>query len=210
MPPPLRPSDGAAAEDTGNDDNDVDSMVVDPAAGGTFLSLQSPTPSTSRHSQSLPPTSHGNVVVDLDSQLLDSISPGHAVAQPFSAAEYSALLAEVRLYKAREVDQVRLRTAHFCFWVFTLVACGIAVWFVPTHSGKLSPAQNHGVNFVLVLLSSLGLVAGCIDGLMALLFFRGSEKRALNEFEWEVVNAKRVALGEAGAAVEQLHIGKHN
>lgn len=199
--PRVQPSDDATATTTTADDVDR----------GAFLSLQSPTPtpSTSRHSHSLPPTSHVILAAEFDTQLLDSLSPAHADAQPFSSTDYSALLTEIDLYKAREVDQVRLRTAHCFFWVFTLFACCIAVWFVPTHSSRLSEAQVHGVNFVLLLLSSLGLVAGCIDGLMALLFFTGSEKRALQEFQWEVHNAKQIALGEASvASLEEIGVGK--
>ncbi|KAJ4424824.1 phospholipase C type enzyme [Gnomoniopsis sp. IMI 355080] len=200
----LQPSDGRTAEDAQNDGSEN----ADPTAGGTFLSLPSPTPSTSRHS--LPPHPHDDLDNDFDAQLLDSISPEHSDRQPFSSADYSALLGEIKLYIAREVDQVRLRTAHFCFWIFALFACCIAIWFIPTHSKVLSEAQNHGVNFVLLLLSSLGLAAGCIDGLMALLFFKGSEKRALKEFAWEVRNAKRIALGEAEDAVEEVEEGKYS
>lgn len=218
----LQQSDGGAAEDDGDDDDDNDNdnnnnnnddnneAPVDPAAGGAFLSLQSPTPSTSRHSHSRPPTARINLAADFDTQLLSSISPTPTDAQLFSPADYSALLTEIKLYKAREGDQVRLRAAHYFFWVFTLFACCIAVWFIPTHSSTLSQAQNHGVNFVLLLLSSLGLVAGSVDGLMALLFFSGSEKRALKEFEWEVRNAKQISLGETGAATAEAEFGKYN
>lgn len=199
-----QPSDGAAAGENDDDDN----KDADPTAGGTFLSLPSPTPSTSRHS--FPPAPHESHAIDFDTQLLDSISPDYTDEKPFLPADYSALLEEIRLYKAREVDQVRLRTAHFCFWLFTLLACCIAVWFVPTNAQALTAAQNHGVHFFLLLLSSLGLVAGCIDGLMALLFFRGSEKRALKEFEWEIQNTKRTALGEADATMEEAEMRKYN
>ncbi len=44
-----------------------------------------------------------------------------------------------------------------------------------------------------MLLSSLGLVAGVIDGLIGGLFVSG-ELRALKEFEWEIQNAKEQAL----------------
>lgn len=207
----LQPSDGAAAGGGGDDDTaakDDEDRDADPAAGGTFLSLPSPTPSTTRHS--LPPHPHESHAVDFDTQLLDSISPGHTEERPFLPSDYSALLEEIRLYKAREIDQVRLRTAHFCFWLFTLLACCIAVWFVPTDGQALSKAGNHGVHFFLLLLSSLGLVAGCIDGLMALLFFKGSEKRALKEFEWEIQNTKQIALGQADAAMEDVEVRKYS
>lgn len=57
---------------------------------------------------------------------------------------------------------------------------------------------------MLLLLSSLGLVAGCVDGLMALLFFRGSEQRALKEYEWELRNARALAGGGGQGTVEEV------
>jgi sphingomyelin phosphodiesterase 2 len=53
------------------------------------------------------------------------------------------------------------------------------------------------VAFILMLLSSVGLSVGVIDGLMGLLFI-GSEMRALKEFEWEVRNARERALARGG------------
>jgi sphingomyelin phosphodiesterase 2 len=62
-------------------------------------------------------------------------------------------------------------------------ACMIGVWWSP----------HNYVSFILMLLSSIGLSVGVIDGLMGLLF-GGSEMRALKEFEWEVKNAMDRAL----------------
>lgn len=45
-----------------------------------------------------------------------------------------------------------------------------------------------------MLLSTLGLSAGVIDGLIGGLFV-GSELRALKEFEWEIKNARGAAGG---------------
>jgi sphingomyelin phosphodiesterase 2 len=45
-----------------------------------------------------------------------------------------------------------------------------------------------------VLVSSLGLMAGTVDGLIGGLFV-GSELRALGEFEWEMRNARELAGG---------------
>jgi sphingomyelin phosphodiesterase 2 len=59
----------------------------------------------------------------------------------------------------------------------------IGVWWSP----------HNYVSFILMLLSSIGLSVGVIDGLMGLLF-GGSEMRALKEFEWEVKNAMDRAL----------------
>ena len=44
-----------------------------------------------------------------------------------------------------------------------------------------------------MLISSLGLSVGVIEGLMGGLFV-GSELRALREFEWEVKNARAMAV----------------
>jgi len=50
------------------------------------------------------------------------------------------------------------------------------------------------VSFILILVSSLGLMAGTVDGLIGGLFV-GSELRALAEFEWEVRNALQLTGG---------------
>jgi sphingomyelin phosphodiesterase 2 len=69
--------------------------------------------------------------------------------------------------------------------VIISVGCLIAVWWSP----------RNFVAFLLMLVSTLGLGAGVIDGLIGGLFV-GSEIRALKEFEWEISNAKAVAGGE--------------
>lgn len=219
---------GAAADrDRDRDaDSDADHRDLHNPAGGTFLSLASPTPSTSRPSLRHPDGPHQGAGLDpdFDAQLLSSlllpdgsaawIRPGTGGAGAvdearFAVPDYDALLAELRLYEAREADQARLRAYHLLFWVFVLVASCIAVWFIPTHSSSLSEVQNHAINFVLLLLTSLGLVAGAVDGLMSLLFFRGSEKRALKEFEWEVRNARALAVGDTGATFGDVRVGKY-
>ncbi|PSS03624.1 Endonuclease/exonuclease/phosphatase [Coniella lustricola] len=151
--------------------------------------------------------------LDFDAQLLSSLfptttyqSPSSASGNillpdnmPFTPAEYDSLLAKVHDYAAREAQQTRWRTRHCILWMWITIACYIAVWFIPTqHDSQhgLSSVQNHAINFVLLLLSSLGLVAGVLDGLMALLFFRGGEKRALKEFIWELRNARALTCGE--------------
>ncbi|CAN8099786.1 unnamed protein product [Discula destructiva] len=213
---------GLAAEQ-GRDPTAADDIIIAPA-NGAYLSLHSPPSSTISH---LPPGA-----MDLDTQLLSSLSsfhhppiyntptptptptptsplaPHQLTTLPPSA--YTALLTEIHLYTARETDQTRLRTAHFCFWLFALVACCLATWFIPTDPDKISVTQNHAVNFVMVLVTSLGLVAGCVDGLLALLFFAGSERRALREFAWEVRNAKRIALGDLGVSVEGVRGEKYD
>lgn len=208
MPPlPLSPelSDTNHPHEEGTSQESVQS----PAAGA-FLSLQSPTASNaSQHSlsdgQPRAAAAAAAAVANYDTQLFSSLAlPDPSPEIHFSARDYDELLGDIRAYMAREADQTRLRTCHFVFWLVVLVACCIAVWFIPAHNSQLTDGQVHAINFVLLLLSSLGLVAGTLDGLMALLFFRGSEMRALKEFEWEVRNAKALALGETSGVREEL------
>jgi len=58
------------------------------------------------------------------------------------------------------------------------------------------------VAFILMLLSTLGLSAGVVDGLIGGLFV-GSEIRALKEFEWEISNARAQACGESHVLQEE-------
>lgn len=104
---------------------------------------------------------------------------------------YDEILAMIATYVAREQAQRKWRGLHFLAWVVVLVACLVAVWFVP----------RNFVAFILMLLSSFGLVAGTVDGLIALLFVN-TELRALREFEWEVRNARAAAAG--GVMVDDL------
>lgn len=203
IPRPLQP------------DSVLDNMTTDGGdapeatspAGGAFLQLQTPTPSSSRTSfiqgqdRSRPGTA-----IDLDDQLLSSLSD-YPTPVPLTTSDYDGLLSSLASYQAREATQTRYRTVHFFSWVAAAIACYVAVWFIPTHSDTLTAAQNHGINFVLLLLSSLGLAAGCVDGLMALLFFRGSEKRALMEFEWELKNRRSLAVGEVPGVAEEDNWG---
>ncbi|VBB71614.1 Putative neutral sphingomyelinase [Podospora comata] len=134
---------------------------------GTYL--QSPTPSSIRDNSSF------------DAQLLSFLTADH-LQLPTSA--YDFILQEIHKYRLREEKQKKWRGWHFFGSLAVLVGCLVGVWWSPA---------NY-VAFVLVLVSSLSLVAGTVDGLMSLLFFR-SELGALREFEWEVVNAKLSAGG---------------
>lgn len=98
---------------------------------------------------------------------------------------YDEILAMVHKYTLREQRQRRLRLGHFLASVVISIGCWVAVWWSP---------QNF-VAFLLMLLSSLGLVAGTIDGLIGGLFV-GSEIRALKEFEWEIRNVRVAAGGD--------------
>ena len=98
---------------------------------------------------------------------------------------YDEILAMICKYTARERGQRRWRGRHFYAAVAVWVGCLVAVWFSPANF----------VAFILVLVGSLGLAAGVVDGLLALLFFSW-EINALKEFEWEVRNARAAASGE--------------
>ncbi|PFH56557.1 hypothetical protein XA68_16330 [Ophiocordyceps unilateralis] len=99
---------------------------------------------------------------------------------PLSA--YDEILSLVDAYTARERSQRRYRALHFYAALVVWAACLVAVWFAP----------GNFVCFLLALVGSLVLAAGLIDGLLALLFF-SSELRSLDEFAWEVRNARWAA-----------------
>lgn len=88
---------------------------------------------------------------------------------------YSDILRVIAKYAARERRQRRLRLVHFGLSVLISIGCLVAVWWSP----------RNFVAFLLMLLSTLGLAAGTIDGLIGGLFI-SSELRALKEVEWEV------------------------
>ncbi|PSK46529.1 hypothetical protein B9Z65_5497 [Elsinoe australis] len=98
---------------------------------------------------------------------------------------YDEILAMIKSYEMRERKQRKQRLAHLGAELMVAIGCLTAVWFSP----------RNFVSFLLMLLSTLGLSAGVIDGLMGGLFV-GSELRALKEFEWEVSNARRLAEEE--------------
>ena len=97
---------------------------------------------------------------------------------------YEDVLEMIRRYTMRERKQRRYRLSHFLGSCAVSIGCFVAIWWSPT---------NY-VSFILILLSSLGLMAGTVDGLIGGLFV-GSECRALKEFEWEVGNAIELAGG---------------
>ncbi|KAL2125369.1 hypothetical protein VTJ04DRAFT_1734 [Mycothermus thermophilus] len=122
---------------------------------------------------------------------------GHHAAGPapgipgatLAPAAYDSLLGLIRTHRAGEERQQSWRSAHFFLSLAVSAGCCVAVWFVPD--------DMRYISFVLVLVSTLNLAAGVVDGLLALLFFR-SELRALREFEWEVRNAKSIMSGGGG------------
>lgn len=97
---------------------------------------------------------------------------------------YNDILAMIHSYGLRERKQRRWRLIHFIGSALFSIGSFIAIWWSP----------RNFVSFILILVSSLGLMAGTVDGLIGGLFV-GSELRALAEFEWEVRNALQLIGG---------------
>jgi sphingomyelin phosphodiesterase 2 len=124
----------------------------------------------------------------------NTTSPSAVHLSPFALPErylpietYDEILATTLKYQVRERVQRKLRIGHFFYQLSLSIGCLIGVWWSP----------HNYVSFILMLLSTVGLSVGVIDGLMGFLFV-GSEMRALKEFEWEVRNAKERALRMVG------------
>ena len=123
-------------------------------------------------------------VVDLDDKdFVTAISKDQTVFQ-LRTSFYEDILTMIETYGFRERKQRRYRTLHFVGAALASIGCYVAVWWSP----------RNFVAFVLMLISSLGLMAGTVDGLIGGLFV-GSELRALAEFEWEVRNALQLVGG---------------
>nr|POE93438.1 inositol phosphosphingolipids phospholipase c [Quercus suber] len=103
---------------------------------------------------------------------------------------YDEILAMIDSYSIRERKQRRLRLIHFISEITVAIGCFIAIWWSP----------RNFVAFLLMLLSTLGLSAGVLDGLMGGLFVK-SELRALKEFQWEIRNARDFASRVGGSTV---------
>lgn len=120
----------------------------------------------------------GNGTINNHSQQDSHLTSG--IERSDNQALYTTLLSLIATYTARSRLHRRRRLTHFLLSVLITLACFVAVWFSP---------RNY-VSFLLLLLSSLGLMAGSVDGLIGLLF-GGSELRALKEWEWNVRNTMR-------------------
>ena len=165
-PAPASGSMGAETEDASRTQDSIEKGSYDDAMQhGAYL--QSPVASEFRTSS------------ELDDQV-DALRGGTS-ALPLST--YDEILAMIHKYAAREQKQQKWRGAHFFVGVAVTIISLAAVWFSPPY-----------VAFVLVLLSSLGLASGTVDGLISLLFIN-TELRALDEFKWEIMNAKSVYGG---------------
>jgi sphingomyelin phosphodiesterase 2 len=116
-----------------------------------------------------------------------SVSPADSQLG-FSSSSYDEVLAAIRRYRARELRQRRWRAVHFFASLFIGAACLVGLCFSP----------HNWVAFILALVAVVSVAAGCIDGLLALLFFN-AELRAMSEFEWEIEHARASALSIGGA-----------
>ncbi|KAL2001888.1 hypothetical protein VTN02DRAFT_1043 [Thermoascus thermophilus] len=112
-----------------------------------------------------------------------------------TAETYTHILHMIATYVARERTQRRFRLAHFVLALAVSIGCLVAVWW----TDRVHPPY---IAFILMLVSTLGFAAGVLDGLIGGLFM-SSELRALREFEWEVRNARRLAVAAAGGRVEE-------
>ncbi|MCJ1309712.1 phospholipase C type enzyme [Agyrium rufum] len=112
------------------------------------------------------------------SQISSSMSPY------LPPSTYEEILSMISTYTLRERLQRRWRLGHFLAAVPISVGCLVAVFWSP----------HEYVSFILMLLSTLGLGTGVIDGLIGGLFV-GSELRALKEFEWEISNSLALSTG---------------
>ncbi|KAH8890821.1 DNase I-like protein [Thozetella sp. PMI_491] len=127
--------------------------------------------------------------MNFDAQLAAFATDDDDRGLPGSA--YDEILRITYRYVARERSQQFWRGVHFFVSVAVTIACWIAVWFSPANF----------VAFILMLVSSLVLTTGTVDGLISLVFFNW-ELRALKEFEWEIMNAKAMASGGAAPGEE--------
>jgi len=120
---------------------------------------------------------------------LDNVVSNERTKTTIAPSFYERILAMIEKYTLRERKQRRWRLLHFIGSALFSISSFVAVWW----------STYNYVAFILLLISTLGIMAGTIDGLIGGLFV-GSELRALNEFEWEVRNALSL---DGGPAVEE-------
>ncbi|EME42030.1 hypothetical protein DOTSEDRAFT_174819 [Dothistroma septosporum NZE10] len=110
-------------------------------------------------------------------------------------ATYQLIHDMITKYDTRERSQRRLQLIHFWASLVVSIGCLTAVWWSP---------RNY-VSFILMLISTLGLSSGVLDGLMGFLFVK-TELRALKEFKFDIENAadQARALGERPATQREV------
>ena len=129
-------------------------------------------------------------VVDLDDDSFDKALSKLPTKVEVGTQFYEQILEMIGQYQLRERKQRRWRMIHFVAASLFSIGSFVAIWWSP---------RNY-VAFLLLILSTFGIMAGTIDGLIGGLFM-GSELRALAEFEWEVRNAWQLSGGP-----EQKHL----
>lgn len=105
---------------------------------------------------------------------------------------YDEVLAMIHRYTLRERSQRRIGLAHFLSEIAISIGCLVAVWWSP----------HNYVSFILMLVSTFGLSAGVVHGLIGGLFV-GGEIRRLKEFEWEIRNARDLAESAGGKTLDR-------
>jgi sphingomyelin phosphodiesterase 2 len=123
-------------------------------------------------------------VVEMDEKDMDKTLSTAPTRFKIESSFYEEILAMIDKYNLRERRQRRYRMVHFVAAATISIGTFVAIWWSP---------RNY-VAFLLLILSTFGIMAGTIDGLIGGLFV-GSELRALAEFEWEVRNAWRLSGG---------------
>lgn len=122
---------------------------------------------------------------------LDTVNPFYTDQLQYDHKEHDTLSTEVldeiltmtREFAAGEQRQQKWRAIHFY--------ASLLVWI-----GAMAALDFTGRFAVLLaVVGSLVLVSGVIDGLIALIFFSW-ELRTLKDFEWQVNNAKQIAVSQ--------------
>ncbi|KAI1368648.1 Endonuclease/exonuclease/phosphatase [Xylaria arbuscula] len=135
--------------------------------------LHSPTASSYRRG------SRDQTAFDLQLSSLDLGTPPR-----LPTAAYDEIINLINAHAVRTYWYQLLGITHFVWWAIFAVGSFVAIWFLPNGKGA----------FGLLAASSLGLAAGVVTLLLAL-FFYSTELNRLNEFEWEIRNAKAVISG---------------
>jgi sphingomyelin phosphodiesterase 2 len=125
-------------------------------------------------------------VVEMDDKDLHSVRSSQTTDFHLEPQFYQDIIAMIHQYTLRERKQRRYRLMHFGTSVVVAIGSWVGIWWSP----------SNYVSFILLLVSTLGIMAGTVDGLIGGLFV-GSELRALAEFEWEIRNALQLAGGPA-------------
>lgn len=123
----------------------------------------------------------------IEATISRSPNPTPTPTLPLPPSTYTSILSLITIYTARERSQRRRRLATFLLSIVVSIGCLTATWWSP----------RPWVAFLLALLSTVGVGAGVVDGLIGGLFM-SAEIRALGEFEWEVGNLRGLVGGGGG------------